>query len=96
MSTNTEFDHAVSEVIHGLARGEVVSYGWVATVAGFPGRQRAVGAFLAAKYDGPNWWLVVAADGRLRAPNLAEQERRLRVDGVRVEHGRVAVPVKRP
>ena len=96
MSTAAEFDHAVAEVIHGLARGEVVSYGWVAAAAGFPGRHRSVGQFLAAKYDGPNWWLVVGADGRLRAPSLAEQTRRLRADGVSVDHGRVAVPVKRP
>ncbi len=96
MASTHDFDDAVTEVIHGLARGEVVSYGWVAAAAGFPGRHRSVGTFLAAKYDGPNWWLVVGADGRLRAPSLVEQTRRLRADGVTVEHDRVVGSVARP
>ena len=63
----SDFDQAVEEVILALVPGEVVTYGWVALEAGFPGRHRGVGGFLGERYTGPNWWRVVAADGRLRA-----------------------------
>jgi alkylated DNA nucleotide flippase Atl1 len=58
----SDFDRAVEEVLLGLSSGEVVTYGWVALEAGFSGRHRAVGNFLAHRFDGPNWWLVVGSD----------------------------------
>jgi methylated-DNA-protein-cysteine methyltransferase-like protein len=95
-ATPSEFDEAVEEVVLRLAVGEVVTYGWVALEAGFPGRHRGVGTFLARKYGGPNWWRVVGAGGRLRAPDVGEQAKRLRAEGVRVADGKVLGPVKRP
>ena len=92
----SDFDEAVRQTILDLAPGEVVTYGWVALEAGFPGRARGVGTFLAARYDGPNWWRVVGADRRLRAPHVDEQERRLRAEGVTVAGGVVRGPVMRP
>jgi methylated-DNA-protein-cysteine methyltransferase related protein len=92
----SDFDRAVEEVLLGLSRGEVVTYGWVAVEAGYPGRHRGVGKFLADKFSGPNWWLVVGSDRRLHAPNTAEQTARLRADGVTVDGGRVLSAVKRP
>ena len=94
--TPSDFDEAVAEVVLHLAVGEVVTYGWVALEAGFPGRHRGVGTFLARKYRGPNWWRVVDAGGRLRAPDVGEQTKRLRAEGVRVVDGKVLGPVKRP
>jgi alkylated DNA nucleotide flippase Atl1 len=55
-----------------------------------------VGKFLAARFNGPNWWLVVGSDRRLHAPDATLQEELLRADGVTVEAGRVQRAVKRP
>lgn len=86
----TEFEQAVAEVVDGLAPGEVVSYGWVAAEAGYPGRARAVGAFLAHHGHDLPWWRVVRSDGHLVAPSAAEQAAALRAEGVTVTDGRVA------
>src|SRR5262245_22951792 len=96
MSALRDFDRAVEAVLLRLTPGEVVTYGWVALEAGFPRRHRAVGNFLAERYDGPNWWRVVASDGRLRAPDPREQAALLRSEGVRVVDGKVREAVKRP
>ena len=83
-----DFERRVIRVIRGLKPGEVVSYGEVAAEAGFPGAARAVGNLLRQGIDVP-WWRVVRADGRLVAPSMTEQARRLRAEGVRVVDGRV-------
>ena len=84
----TPFQAAVHRVVAALQPGEVVSYGEVARRAGFPGRARGVGGFLADLGDGLPWWRVVRADGTI-ATGGAEQRRRLRAEGVDVERGRV-------
>ncbi len=43
----TPFQHAVATALHAVPRGEVVSYGELAALAGCPGAQRAVGTFCA-------------------------------------------------
>ena len=43
----TPFQHAVATALHSVPRGEVVSYGELAALAGYPGAQRAVGTFCA-------------------------------------------------
>ncbi len=43
----TPFQHAVATALHAVPRGEVVSYGELAALAGYPGAQRAVGTFCA-------------------------------------------------
>jgi methylated-DNA-protein-cysteine methyltransferase-like protein len=95
-SATNEFDRAVAAVLRRLEPGEVVTYGWVALEAGSPRRHRAVGTFLAQRYDGPNWWRVVASSGHLRAPDPRDQATRLRDEGVEVVDGRVVGPVRRP
>jgi methylated-DNA-protein-cysteine methyltransferase related protein len=85
-------------VIAGLAPGEVVSYGEVATEAGFPGAARAVGAILASGAAAPArlgggelpWWRVVTASGRLVPGHEAEHGRRLVAEGVATTNGKVA------
>jgi methylated-DNA-protein-cysteine methyltransferase-like protein len=90
------FRQRVEEVIAGLAPGEVVSYGEVATEAGFPGAARAVGAVLAQPSRDLPWWRVVTSTGRLVPGHEREHARRLRAEGVRVRHGRVAASGKMP
>lgn len=82
------FEDAVTEVLLGLRDGQVVSYGWVAAAAGYPGRARAVGRFLSRHGGGLPWWRVVRADGRLAAPDVVRQAELLRAEGVAVVEGR--------
>jgi methylated-DNA-protein-cysteine methyltransferase-like protein len=85
----TPLQRAIDETLRDLRPGEVVSYGDVAAHAGYPGRARAVGAYLAATADAPNWWRVVAANGELRAPRPELQAQLLAAEGVAVVDGRV-------
>jgi len=90
VSTNpTPFQLAVEETLRDLRPGEVVSYGFVAEQAGYPGRARGVGAYLASSPDAPNWWRVVAATGQLRAPRPDRQAELLAAEGVDVVDDRV-------
>lgn len=84
------FPERVAAVMAALGPGEVVSYGEVAAAAGSPGAARAVGRML-GDLDGVPWWRVVRRDGRLAAPDTAEQARLLAAEGVNVRGGR-AVP----
>lgn len=81
------FPDRVAAVLAALAPGEVVSYGEVAAAAGSPGAARAVGRLL-RRLDAVPWWRVVRGDGRLAAPDIAEQARRLTAEGVIVRGGR--------
>ena len=95
---STEFAERVGEVVAGLARGDVVTYGEVAALAGKPGAARGVGAVLAASGDRRlPWWRVVYSSGRLAPGKEAEQARRLRAEGVAVDASarRVRFPLSR-
>ena len=71
----TPFEQAVEKVLAGLEPGDVVTYGEVAAEAGYPGRARAVGTFLARRGDGYPWWRVVTASGRLVPGHEADHAR---------------------
>jgi methylated-DNA-protein-cysteine methyltransferase related protein len=86
----TPLQRAIEETLLDLRPGEVVSYGFVAEQAGYPGRARAVGTYLASHDDPPNWWRVVAANGELRAPRADLQAQLLAAEGVAVIRGRVS------
>lgn len=86
----TPFEEAVARVLEALEPGDVVTYGEVAAEAGYPGRARAVGRFLADSGGGFAWWRVVTASGRLVPGHEVEHARRLRAEGVTVVDGRVA------
>jgi methylated-DNA-[protein]-cysteine S-methyltransferase len=47
LSWATPFQSAVANALRGIPRGEVVTYGELAAVAGYPGAARAAGAFCA-------------------------------------------------
>ena len=85
----TDFESRVRRVVSALRPGEVVTYGEIALEAGSPGAARAVGRVMASS-DGLPWWRVVTTDGRLVPGHEAEQTRRLRREGVRVDGRRVA------
>lgn len=89
------FEAAVARVLEGLAPGEVVTYGEVATEAGYPGRARAVGRFLAESDGAFPWWRVVTSTGRLVPGHEAEHARRLRAEGVEVDEARGRVRMGR-
>jgi methylated-DNA-protein-cysteine methyltransferase-like protein len=85
------FWHAV----YAIPRGQVSTYGAVATAAGFPGRPRQTGYALRVAprdLDLP-WHRVLGAGGRIVFPKTSrehrEQARRLRGEGVQIENGRV-------
>ena len=90
----TEFEQAVIEVLRTLAPGDVVTYGEMATEAGYPGAARAVGRLLAthSAVEGLPWWRVVAASGRLIPHDPARHARHLRAEGVEVRNDRVVRP----
>ena len=48
LSWTTPFQRAVADALRGVPRGEVVTYGELAAVAGYPGAARAAGSFCAA------------------------------------------------
>jgi methylated-DNA-protein-cysteine methyltransferase-like protein len=87
--TLTPFELAVAQVLDSLAVGDVVTYGEVAAEAGYPGRARAVGRYLADNGDGHPWWRVVTTSGRLVPGHEVEHARRLRAEGVTVVDGHV-------
>lgn len=88
LSELTDFERAVAEVLTSSVPGDVMTYGEIAAEAGFPGASRAVGSFL-KRHEGYPWWRVVNAAGRLAPGNEAEQQRRLRAEGIQVSGGRV-------
>ena len=77
----TPFEESVVEVLRSLRPGEVVTYGEVAEMAGFPGRARAVGRILRLTEEEVPWWRVVGYGGRLISPNPAQQADLLRREG---------------
>jgi len=89
--TPTPFEEAVAKVLDSLDVGDVVTYGEVAAEAGYPGRARAVGRFLADYGDEHPWWRVVTASGRLVPGNEVEHARRLKAEGVATANGHVVV-----
>ena len=84
-----ELETAVAKVLDALEPGDVVTYGEVATEAGFPGRSRAVGRILSTSGGAHPWWRVVNASGRLVPGHEEEQARRLTAEGVELRNGRV-------
>jgi methylated-DNA-[protein]-cysteine S-methyltransferase len=84
----TPFQRAVADVLRALPRGELVTYGELAALAGHPGAQRAAGTFC-ARNRFPIFLpchRVVAADGlgSYGSLGLEYKRRLLALEGVRV------------
>lgn len=82
-----DFTAAVVAVVESLQPGDVISYGEIATEAGYPGAARAVGNVLRT-VPGLPWWRVVTATGRLVPGMEHRQAELLRREGTSVQAGR--------
>ena len=87
--TDDDRERRILDVIRALVPGEVVTYGDIAEVAGYPGRSRLVGRILATTDHEVPWWRVVNAVGRLVPGNEREQAALLRSEDVVVRGGKV-------
>ena len=99
MAAGTESEARILAAIRALAPGEVAGYGHVAARAGLPGRARLVARVLASNTDPAlPWHRVLRSDGRIAfaagSHGFREQSRRLRAEGVVVEHGQVRMPAR--
>lgn len=98
MATRTDqgfsFAEQVWRVVCAIPPGKVLTYGAVATQAGFPGAARAVGTLMKKNFDPKRpCHRVVCADGRLGEYNRGApaKERKLRAEGVVIHAGRVTL-----
>jgi methylated-DNA-protein-cysteine methyltransferase related protein len=82
-------EHRIVEVILALQPGEVVSYGDIAEVAGYPKQSRLVGRILGTSDLELPWWRVVNSVGRLVPGHEREQTALLRDEDVIIRSGRV-------
>lgn len=85
------FTAQVCATVAAIPAGTVLTYGEVAAEVGAPRAARAVARVLATTDVPLPWWRVVPASGRLPAHLVAEQSRRLRAEGLRVDGGRLAL-----
>jgi methylated-DNA-protein-cysteine methyltransferase-like protein len=89
-----ERERRIVDVILALQPGEVVSYGDIADVAGYPKQSRLVGRILSTSdiershLDLP-WWRVVNSSGRLVPGHEREQAALLHQEDVIIRNGHV-------
>jgi methylated-DNA-protein-cysteine methyltransferase-like protein len=91
-----ELRELVYRAVRNIPRGRASTYGWIAELAGLPGRARFVGACL--NDLGPRtripWHRVVASTGRIALPagRAADLQRhRLEAEGIVFVRGRIAL-----
>jgi methylated-DNA-protein-cysteine methyltransferase related protein len=84
-----ERERRIVDVILALQPGEVVSYGDIADVAGYPRQSRLVGRILSTSELELPWWRVVNSAGRLVPGHEREQSALLRGEDVVVCAGHV-------
>jgi len=78
----------IHNVVRAIPRGKVMTYGGVASAAGFKGAARQV-VWALRSANGLPWHRVVGANGRIRLPGEAGLEQRLRLqnEGVQFSGG---------
>jgi methylated-DNA-[protein]-cysteine S-methyltransferase len=88
LSAMTAFERAVVETLRGVPRGEVVTYGELAAMAGHPGAQRAAGSVCARNRFAllVPCHRVVAADGigSYGSVGVGVKRRLLALEGIRI------------
>jgi methylated-DNA-protein-cysteine methyltransferase-like protein len=89
MSPSSDRDRRILDVVMALQPGEVVTYGDIAEVAGYPKRSRLVGRILATTDVEVPWWRVVNVAGRLVPGHERAQAQLLRAEDVVVRNGHV-------
>ncbi|MCC1495379.1 MGMT family protein [Alcanivorax sp. 1008] len=89
----SEFAHAVYQIMAAIPPGKVASYGAIAAQAGFPRHARFVGRLMGTLPKGSKlpWWRVIRSDGRSGMTGAAAERQltRLVAEGVIVIGGRV-------
>ena len=89
----SEFAHAVYQIMAAIPPGKVASYGAIAAQAGFPRHARFVGRLMGTLPKGSTlpWWRVIRSDGRSGMTGAAAERQldRLVAEGVVVISGRV-------
>ncbi len=88
MEETLPFEDAVIGVILATRPGDLMTYGEVASEAGYPGAARAVGTIL-RKVPNLPWWRIISSTGRLLPRLRQEQAELLRAEGHRIVKGRV-------
>ncbi len=87
-------DH-LRQVIAGIPRGKVATYGSVAAAAGYAGAARQVAWALHNKAQALPWHRVLGAGGRICLPGSAGMEQRLRLqqEGVTFRGAKVRMEI---
>ena len=83
-----DFEQCVIATVRAIPAGEIMTYGEVATDAGFPGAARAVGSLLRTSAHEMPWWRVVGSGGRITSGSTRQAER-LTAEGWNVQSGRL-------
>lgn len=89
MDAGDERERRILAVILALQPGEVVSYGDIADVAGYPKQSRLVGRILSTSSVELPWWRVVNSAGRLVPGHEREQTELLLEEDVTIRNGHV-------
>ncbi len=82
------FQGRVQRIVRAIPKGQVLSYGKVALLAGKPGAARAVVRALHGLSGAP-WWRVIRSDGTVAREMAPRQAQKLRADGLRIRGLRV-------
>jgi methylated-DNA-protein-cysteine methyltransferase-like protein len=86
-----DFVSRVLDIIRSVPAGQVVTYGQVAALAGYPRRARQVGQALRACPDDVAWYRVLGAGGNLRIEPPQRQLELLAAEGVLTQSGRISL-----
>ena len=85
--SETEFEVAVRKILEQTKPGDLLTYGELATEAGFPGAARAVGNYLRQAGEPLPWWRVVNSRGRLHPNGSIRQAELLAKESTMCENG---------
>lgn len=78
----TDWAQAVYAIVARIPEGRVSTYGTIARIVPIPRGARGVGTAMARCGTDIPWWRVVAAGGRLTAPDAQTQREILTAEGV--------------
>jgi len=93
MNQTEEYQQAIWQVIATIPKGQVATYGQIATMAGQSGKSRWVGRLLSQLPQGTSlpWHRVINASGRITNPNFDLQVSRLIAEGIRPNAGKISL-----
>jgi len=85
----------VWQIVHQIPKGQVATYGQIASMAGIPRHSRLIGRILAGLPPNTRlpWHRVINSQGRITNPAKDRQQARLEKEGVTLINGRVNLKV---